>query len=54
MTGVCVFLGLVFVALFVHGIYVLREIHPAMLIYVVGAALTARVFWERAKKGNST
>ena len=54
MAGVSVFLGAVFVALFVYGFVELRRLDPVILMYVVGATLTARVFWNRAKNCAAT
>jgi hypothetical protein len=47
MMWLCVALGVFFVGLFVYSWVALRQIDPAMLVYVFGAILTAKVFWKR-------
>ncbi len=49
MAVFCLLLAASILALFFYSIVVNRQIDPVMLIYAVGAVLTARVFWKRAK-----
>ena len=53
MMGFCVLLGAAFLALFFYDYFLLRQIDPIALVYLIGAVLTAGVFWKRAKTAPS-
>jgi putative effector of murein hydrolase len=47
MMWVCVALGVFFIGLFAYSLIALRQIDPVMIMYVIGAILTAKIFWKR-------
>ena len=46
----CLLLAVCLLGLFAYNFVANRQIDPVPLMFVLGAILTARVFWKRAKQ----